>query len=61
MGSSREEALRYVEIIKHFLQDYFHATKSEVPKSARQSLNQRRNLQDNLNLWDIKIPVNVSR
>jgi len=38
MGTSREQAAYFVDVAKHFLQDYFHATKGEVPMSARKSL-----------------------
>ena len=39
MGSSKEQAAGYVDIVRQFLQDYFHSTKSEVPSSSRKSLN----------------------
>ena len=50
MGCSQKEASTYVDLVKQFLQDYFHATKS---------IEGSKKVQDNTNLWTVATPAST--
>ena len=60
MGSSRQSAEQHVNVVKQFLQDYFHATKSESKSVSRKSC-MNTALDDNLVNWKIETPKDVTR
>ena len=59
MGSSKQNAEFHVNIVKQFLQDYFHATKSESKSMQRKSF-VNSSLDDNLVNWKIESPKDVT-
>ena len=47
MSATIHSVEQHVDIVRQFLQDYFHSTKCESPC---------KNLEDNTTLWKIEIP-----
>lgn len=60
MGSSKQSAEHYVNVVRQFLQEYFHATKSESKSTIRKSF-QPAAFDDNLANWKIVTPKDVTR
>ena len=50
---SLDQIEKYVDLVRQFMQDYFHNTKAEMTTTSRKSMHKNGEFNDNMTSWKI--------